>query len=124
MFNKVDKIDEQVKPAGIPYALADGTIVNLTLSYGMLARLRSLDRAAYDAYNKAQTLLEKEPDLQGAILLHTAYLCGRIAEHGTTEGALGQEAFLSRMLGNRNLDGEAFKMLFSPNPTTASAKRS
>lgn len=112
------------QPTGIPYELSDGSIVHLTLSYGLLAKLREIAPVAYEAYNKAQSLLQKEPDLQTAILIYVAYLCGLINQEGSVDGARSQEEFLAGMLGNRNYDGETFIKLFAPNPTTASATRS
>lgn len=112
------------QPSGVAYQLADGTEVRLSLSYAALAELREADRASYDAYNEAMANLEKEPDLQSMVILHTAYLCWRIQSGEGLAGAMDQKGFLSLAVGNRAMDGAALQGLLAPNPPTASAARS
>lgn len=115
---------KRLEPLGIDYILADSTTVYMSLNYSLLKRLRDLDPEAYREFARAQKLLKAEPDLQSAVILHTAYLCGSIQLHGTIEGAMSQEDFMSSMLGYREYDGAVLGQLFAPNPRMASTKRS
>lgn len=115
---------KRLEPLGIDYVLADASTVYLSLNYSLLKRLRDTDREAYDAFALAQKSLEVEPDLQSAVILHTAYLCGQLQLHDSTEDAMSQDDFLAAMLGYREYDGAILMQLFAPNPLKASARRS
>lgn len=115
---------KRLEPLGIEYILSDASKVYMSLNYSLLKRLRELDRAAYDDFARAQKLLKSEPDLQSAVILHTAYLCGCIQLHGGLENAMQLDDFLSSTLGYREYDGMVLGQLFAPNPRTASARHS
>lgn len=115
---------KRLEPLGIDYVLSDSSTVYLSLNYSLLKRLRDVDRGAYEAFAFAQKTLEVEPDLQSAIILHTAYLCGQLQIHDHIDGAMSQDDFLASMLGYREYDGAILMQLFAPNPLKASVRRS
>ena len=118
------KRKKKLEPLGIDYVLSDASTVYMSLNYSLLKRLRDLDRSAYDSFAYAQKTLQAEPDLQSAVILHTAYLCGQIQLNDSLEGAMSQDEFLKAMLGYREYDGAILMQLFAPNPQLASVKSS
>lgn len=112
-----------LEPLGIDYILSDASTVYMSLNYSLLKRLRDLDRSAYEGFSYAQKTLQAEPDLQSAVILYTAYLCGLIQLQGSLDGSMSQDEFLSSMLGYREYDGVILAQLFAPNPQMASVKR-
>lgn len=115
---------KKLKPLGIDYILSDTSTVYMSLNYSLLKRLRDLDHGAYDEFVIAQKLLKTEPDVQSAVILHTAYLCGQIQLYDSIDKAMSQEDFLSSMLGYREYDGAILQQLFAPNPRMASVRHS
>lgn len=118
------KRKKKLEPLGIDYVLSDASTVYMSLNYSLLKRLRDLDRSSYDSFAFAQKTLQTEPDLQSAVILHTAYLCGQIQLKDSLEGVMSQDEFLKAMLGYREYDGAILTQLFAPNPRMASVKSS
>lgn len=108
----------------IPYTLADGRDVMLSVNYGLLFKLREQNKAAYKRYNEAFKLMMTEPDFASAEIIYAAYLMGLIAETGNVKDAMDEFEFLSFMPRDRELNMNVMSKLVLPNRAKASTKRS
>lgn len=79
----------------IEFEMADGTKVNMTLNYFALYQLKSKKTKTYDDYNKVMAQGVKE-ELDMALILYTAYLCGNLEEE-----CMSYEEFLQNLPMNR-----------------------
>lgn len=113
-----------MEPTYTPYEMEDGSIVPLSLNYGLLLRLRSADKGAYRLYKEALKQANDDPEYVNLVILYTSYTCGYILDNGNTDGLLSLEDFAFSMNQDRNYNGEIAKEISAPKQKKASGKRS
>ena len=75
------------------FELTDGTVVPLTLTFGLLLKLRSKSKEDYARFNRV--IMEGPKDVMDSMaIIYAAYLCAYIDDHNTHGGALSEEEFL------------------------------
>lgn len=74
-------------------SLENGEVVNLTLNFAALYKLRSIKKDLYDKYNKI--IMTGAADLFDTVtVLYTAYLCANIND---VDACMEYEAFLEKL---------------------------
>ncbi|MCD8188634.1 MAG: hypothetical protein LUD78_00155 [Clostridiales bacterium] len=111
--------------AGEPFELADGQIVNLRLNFGLLYKLKTADRAAYNrfyaAYGPADGKEKKDAIFAMVDIVYSAYLCGCFAEK---KEPMEYEDFLMLLPDDMDAVIRTGTRLVSPKKNRDSARRS
>ena len=92
------------------FELADGSVVQLTLSYHSLYQLKPKKKSIYERYNKIMTKGPEE-ELENVTILYTAYLCANV---NNIDECMDELTFLSLMPSNRQYVGEIISELINP----------
>lgn len=101
------------------FVLADGTEVEMTLTYWLLTQLKRFAKDAYKKYNDVMVKGVAE-ELDNCTVLYAGYLCAYIEEHGKAEGAMSEEEFIKAMPMDRIAVNEAIAGLIAPKAGGAS----
>lgn len=111
---------ENAKNTFYELELENGGTARLTLAYIYLLRLKNTHAATYKEYNRVITKGAQD-ELDNLTVLYTAYLCGLIADSGSTDGCMTYEEFLEVAPLDRQECARAIGMLLAPKKTMASA---
>lgn len=84
-----ESIRQKLRSTFLDFELNDGSIVKLTLNFGLLYDVRSKYKSIYDEYNRIMTTGKMEDFLMVGTILYTAYLCANI----DSENILNKEDF-------------------------------
>lgn len=107
------------KNTHVAFELADGTEVEMTLTYWLLTQLKRFAKEAYKKYNDVMVKGVAE-ELDNCAVLYAGYLCAYIEEHGKAEGAMSEEEFIKAMPMDRIAVNEAIAGLIAPKAGRAS----
>ena len=102
--------------------MADGSVVEMTLNYARLYKLRSVERLSdlYARFTDIQ-LNGFTDELDPVTTLYVGYLCANIDD---IDECMTEEEFYATAQENRSVIMDAWKRLLYPKELTASAKRS
>ena len=92
------------------FELADGRVVQMTLTYFSLLQLKSKKKGVYDRYNAVMVQGPKE-ELDNVLILYTAYLCANIKND---DECLSEMEFLELMPISREYVGAVLGNLLNP----------
>ena len=105
----------------LPFELADGTKVELTLNWGALQRLRAHDREVYKTASKV-IMAGTDDILAMADVMYAAYLCGLYQSRGDAEERISRKDFTA-LLPDPFQTMKAFNDLMDPKGIAASGSR-
>ena len=95
------------------FELADGSTVTLTLTFGLLLRLRSKSKDDYARFNRV--IMEGPKDIiDSTAIIYAAYLCAYIDDNGNFSGALSEDEFLELCPFDIELVSQISKALINP----------
>lgn len=98
----------------LDFELNDGSIVPLTITWGLLMQIRSKSLSDYKRFSK-MVAGGVGDDILGCItILYAAYLCGHIDEHGGTVGCMAESDFIDAVPNNYRLVMETTQKLLDP----------
>lgn len=93
------------------FKFADGSVVQLTLSFYGLYQLRNNHKALYERYNKimANSAKGNFEELDAVMILYTAYVCA----NSKNENLMGEEEFVMLCGSDRKAVGNAVQALIN-----------
>lgn len=96
------------------FELKDGSKVKLTLSWGLLIKLRSKSKSDYTRYSKMVTHGIGDDVLGMVTVLYAAYLCAYVDEKGSFTGAMSESEFTEKIPDSFRLVSETVNWLLDP----------
>lgn len=94
----------------VEFTLMDDSVVNLTLNYARLYKVRADNKEAFDRYNKAMMEGTKD-EFDNISILYAGYLCGLVGSEATP---MTYEEFLELIPPNRRDVQTAIRKLVYP----------
>ena len=113
---------KQIKPISTELLLEDGSTIGLTLNFGLLYRLKSVNKAAYGGFFRAfggAKGREADPLFDSIDVLYAAYCCHCLRENVEP---MGYEDFLSLLPQDMGQVMTLASTLISPKKAAASAE--
>lgn len=104
--------------------MADGTVVQLVITWGLLLRMSAIDKRLYKRFSKLVTKGFAEDILSAVTIVYCGYLCAYVSENGGTGGSLTEEEFTANLPNDINVITNAAMELIAPKAAEAFKKRS
>lgn len=94
--------------------MSDGTKLKLTISWGLLIKLRALNKQLYSKFSGVVMAGAADDVLKMLDIVYCGYLCQYIEDNGTLADALTQDEFISVAPADVNAVTMAAMSLISP----------
>lgn len=104
--------------------MADGTVVPLVITWGLVLRISAIDKRLYKRFSKLVTSGFAEDVLAAITIVYCGYLCAYLAEHGSADGSLTEEEFAANAPNDIGEVTNVAAELIAPKATKAFRERS
>ena len=94
--------------------MSDGTKLKLTITWGLLIKLRALNKQLYSQFSHVVMAGAADDVLKMLDIVYCGYLCQYIEDNGTLANALTQDEFISVAPADVNAVTMAAMSLISP----------
>lgn len=94
--------------------MSDGTKLNLTITWGLLIKLRALNKQLYSQFSHVVMAGAADDVLKMLDIVYCGYLCQYIDDNGTLVDALTQDEFIAVAPADVNAVTMAAMALISP----------
>lgn len=94
--------------------MSDGTKLKLTITWGLLIRLRALNKQLYSQFSHVVMAGAADDVLKMLDIVYCGYLCQYIEDNGTLADALTQDEFIAVVPADVNAVTMAAMALISP----------
>ena len=97
--------------------MSDGTKLKLTITWGLLIKLRALNKQLYSQFSHVVMAGAADDVLKMLDIVYCGYLCRYIEDNGTLADALTQDEFIAVTPADVNAVTMAAMALISPKET-------
>ncbi len=104
--------------------MADGTVVPLVITWGLLLRVSTLNKELYKRFSKLSTRGFINDILSAVTIVYTGYLCAYLDENGSAEGCLTEDEFTANVPNDISVVSMAALELTAPKATADFKQRS
>ena len=104
--------------------MADGTVVPLVITWGLIMRISALDKKLYKRFSKLATTGFAEDVLAAATIVYCGYLCAYLNENGSADGCLTEDEFTANIPNDISEVTTAAAELIAPKAAKAFKERS
>ena len=108
----------------VDFEMADGSISKLTITWGLLMRVRSCSKGDYERFSKIVAQGIGGDVLKALTLVYCGYLCAYIQEYGSADGCASEDEFAALVPNDVTYVLQKAGELVAPKAAAASASRS